>query len=149
MKKIIPAAPQSERERAPASMEEADVLPRRNVLRGALAAGCSLLVPASLLGCDRGQDSSAGGEAPAPGAAGEASPSGEAARTPDAAAPEAPAAGTPQPAKVSQASVQYQDQPHGAQKCANCIQFIQPNACKVVEGVISPEGWCALWVGRT
>jgi hypothetical protein len=148
MKKIVTAAPPSPRERA-ASVEEAEVLPRRNVLRGALAAGCSLLVPASLLGCDRKGADSAGGEAAAPGAPGEAPAGGDTGRAPDAAAPEAPAAGTPQPAKVSQASVQYQHQPKGAQKCANCIQFIQPNACKVVEGEISPEGWCAIWVGQT
>jgi hypothetical protein len=50
------------------------------------------------------------------------------------------------PAKVSQASVKYQTQPKGEQKCANCMHFIaESNTCKLVEGNISPEGWCILW----
>ena len=40
-------------------LTEADVLPRRTVLRGALAAGCSLLVPAALLGCDSRKETGA------------------------------------------------------------------------------------------
>ena len=118
--------------RTPADAE-ADVEARRAVLRGALAVGCSVLVPGSLVGCGRQEP-----EAPAPEAG---APAGTAPGT----APQGGAA----PAKVSKASVQYQDQPKGVQKCGNCIQFIQPNACKVVEGEISPEGWCAIWVGQT
>ncbi len=49
-------------------------------------------------------------------------------------------------AKASQASVQYQDKPKGDQQCDNCLQFEAPNACKTVEGKISPKGWCAIWV---
>lgn len=49
--------------------------------------------------------------------------------------------------KVSQSSVQYQPQPRGEQKCANCMHFIaDSNTCKLVEGTISPEGWCVIWV---
>ena len=49
-------------------------------------------------------------------------------------------------AKASQASVQYQDKPKGDQQCDNCLHFEAPSACKVVEGSISPKGWCAIWV---
>jgi len=48
-------------------------------------------------------------------------------------------------AKVSQKAVGYQDSPKGSQNCANCRLFIVPNACKQVEGVVSPNGWCRIW----
>jgi hypothetical protein len=50
-----------------------------------------------------------------------------------------------QAAKVGQASVGYQGSPKGAQNCANCRLFEAPNACKQVEGVVSPSGWCKIW----
>jgi len=50
--------------------------------------------------------------------------------------------------KTSKEQVQYQDQPKGEQKCANCMHFIAPNSCKLVEGEISPEGWCTLWAQK-
>lgn len=120
-------------------LTETDVLPRRTVLRGALAAGCSLLVPAALLGCDSRKETGA------------AAPDRGAPPTPESAAPASPApdmesAAPAGPAKVSQASVQYQAQPKGEQKCSTCMHFIaESNTCKLVEGEISPEGWCTLW----
>lgn len=51
-------------------------------------------------------------------------------------------------AKVSKAAMHYQDHPNGAMDCSKCIQFIpgkNPKAdgeCKVVEGAISPKGYC-------
>jgi len=49
--------------------------------------------------------------------------------------------------KVSQASVNYQAKPKGDQKCASCANFVAAsNTCKVVEGTVSPEGWCRVWV---
>ena len=57
-------------------------------------------------------------------------------------------AGT-EPAKASQASVPYQDEPKNGQTCAGCLHFIaESNTCKVVDGNISPTGWCALWVQK-
>ena len=50
--------------------------------------------------------------------------------------------------KVPQASVKYQDKPNGDQRCDNCLQFVPPNSCKVVDGTISPGGWCAIWVKK-
>lgn len=50
-----------------------------------------------------------------------------------------------QAAKVSQAAVAYQGSPKGSQSCANCRLFVAPNACKQVDGVISPNGWCRIW----
>jgi hypothetical protein len=51
--------------------------------------------------------------------------------------------------KVPQASVKYQDKPNGDQRCENCLQFVAPNSCKVVDGTISPNGWCAIWVKKS
>jgi len=132
-----------------AHLTEADDPSRRTLLRGALAAGCSLLVPAALLGCDRGTQTDATGTTPD-----DATGTAPMTPAPESAEPTSPAPGTgstaaPAAGKVSQASVQYQNQPKDGQSCANCIHFIAPNACKVVEGVVSPEGWCVIWVGQT
>ena len=36
----------------------------------------------------------------------------------------------------------YQDTPSGIYSCALCTLFEKPNACKVVDGAVSPDGWC-------
>lgn len=126
---------------------ETDVPSRRIVLRGALAAGCSLLLPASLLGCSKKEASTAGTEPPA------SSPEMATPAPMESAAPSSPApmesAAPAAPAKVSQASVQYQTQPKDEKKCADCMNFIaESNSCKLVEGNISPDGWCTLWAKK-
>jgi hypothetical protein len=114
-----------------------EIPPRRVVLRGALAVGCGLLLPAALFGCDSKKGETSTGAAPA------GAPDSSPAPGADAAAPAAAA-------KVSQASVQYQTQPKGEQKCSGCIHFIaESNTCKLVEGQISPDGWCTLWAQKT
>lgn len=32
-----------------------------------------------------------------------------------------------------------------ADKCEDCVHFQQPNACEVVSGVISKDGWCKVF----
>lgn len=97
------------------------ITPRRAVMRGALAAGCSLWMPVLLSGCDQKPN--------------------EPKTTADA-----PPAAT---AKVAQAAVKYQTEAKGDQKCALCLHFIaESNTCKLVEGQISPDGWCSLWVKK-
>jgi len=49
-------------------------------------------------------------------------------------------------AKASQTAVAYQGDPKGTQRCDNCALWEAPNACKVVEGQIAPQGWCKAWV---
>jgi hypothetical protein len=51
--------------------------------------------------------------------------------------------------KVAQNSVAYQDKPKGAQRCDGCSLFQPPNACKVVDGNVSPQGWCSLFTAKT
>jgi hypothetical protein len=51
-------------------------------------------------------------------------------------------------AKVSQASVAYQDKPKGDQSCSNCTLFEAPASCKTVDGTISPDGWCRIYAKK-
>jgi hypothetical protein len=50
--------------------------------------------------------------------------------------------------KLTREAVKYQDSPKGGKDCDVCIQFIPPStpkaegSCKVVEGAISPHGYC-------
>jgi hypothetical protein len=52
-------------------------------------------------------------------------------------------------AKMAQKAVEYQDTPKGDQQCSNCSLFQEPNACTLVDGEISPAGWCKFWVKKT
>jgi hypothetical protein len=47
--------------------------------------------------------------------------------------------------KVSQEAARYQDKPKEIQSCAICSLFQPPEDCKVVEGKVSKDGWCALF----
>jgi hypothetical protein len=52
---------------------------------------------------------------------------------------------TAQP-KISKVAVNYQDHPDGDKRCDKCAQFQPPDACKVVEGSISPQGSCRIFM---
>ena len=51
-------------------------------------------------------------------------------------------------AKLAQTAVKYQPDPKDGHQCDGCVQFVTPNACKLVDGDISPTGWCSLWVKK-
>ena len=104
---------------------------RRMLLRGMLGAGCSLLLPAALMGCD----SQARGNAVDTGGG------------PDPAAAVTDTTGVS--AKVSQESVAHRRQPKGGQQCDGCLHFLAAsNTCQVVEGAISPDNWSSMWTPR-
>jgi hypothetical protein len=44
--------------------------------------------------------------------------------------------------KESKAAAQYQNRPRGVERCGRCAHFRPPNGCEIVEGSISPNGWC-------
>jgi hypothetical protein len=44
--------------------------------------------------------------------------------------------------KMTQQQAEYQDTPKDIYSCATCTLFEPPNACKVVAGEISKDGWC-------
>jgi hypothetical protein len=50
--------------------------------------------------------------------------------------------------KLPQKTIGYRPSPKGNQHCGNCRLFEPPNACKSVEGPISPQGWCMIYVRR-
>lgn len=60
-----------------------------------------------------------------------------------------------QAAKVSKTVAKYQDEPHGTQRCDGCMQFIPGKAptadgtCKIVQGGISPKGWCMFFAAKS
>jgi hypothetical protein len=51
--------------------------------------------------------------------------------------------------KIPQAFAKYQNMPNGNDHCEVCNNFQPPNACKFVEGEISPKGWCQLFSPKT
>jgi len=126
-----------------------ETLSRRNALRGALAVGCGLCLPA-LFGCDSKKAPEPSGTAPTmppekPSATGTVTPAPSPTPAPTAAPNAAPAAVV----KMTKANAQYQTQPKGDQKCSGCLHFVaESNTCKLVEGEISPEGWCILYAKK-
>jgi hypothetical protein len=50
-----------------------------------------------------------------------------------------------QNSKAAPATVAYQTKPHNGAQCSGCVQFMAPESCKVVSGIISPSGWCDLY----
>jgi len=48
--------------------------------------------------------------------------------------------------KISKAAVAYQDHPDGDKRCDKCVQFQPPDACKMVEGPINPQGSCRIFM---
>ncbi|MFN2309010.1 MAG: high-potential iron-sulfur protein [Gammaproteobacteria bacterium] len=111
---------------------------RRRILHGMLTAGCATAVPILFVGCERQEvqppDTLTTGDA--------SSRSSSDMTVADAGAAENIGAG-----KMSQVQSRYQDYPQGNQQCGNCSNFIdKDNTCKVVQGQVSPQGWCTLWI---
>ena len=51
--------------------------------------------------------------------------------------------------KLSQKAAGYQATPKGKLRCDTCMQWKPPASCQVVEGVISPAGWCKIYVKKS
>ena len=47
--------------------------------------------------------------------------------------------------KLTQAAARYQPTPRGNEACGACPYFQLPRSCVVVEGDISPTGWCPIY----
>jgi secreted PhoX family phosphatase len=50
--------------------------------------------------------------------------------------------------KMTQEAASYQNTPKGTQRCDNCALFVSPDACKMVEGKIDPQGWCSVFTPK-
>ena len=107
---------------------------RRNILKLVAASGVGLCAPV-IWGCQEKQQPAGMTEKPT-------APAGSPPST--AGSPPAAASG-----KTSQAQAKYQGQPKGDQKCSKCVHFIAAsNTCQVVDGQVSPEGWCTLFAAK-
>jgi len=57
--------------------------------------------------------------------------------------------------KATKEAMHYQDQPKDGQQCATCVQFMPgekpgaSGACQIVEGAISPNGWCIEYIKKS
>jgi hypothetical protein len=47
--------------------------------------------------------------------------------------------------KLTQKAARYQDRPKGNEACGTCPYFVFPKSCAVVEGEVSPNGWCPIY----
>ena len=60
-----------------------------------------------------------------------------------------------QAAKNTQAAMKYQATPKGGLKCVDCRFFVAGKpatangTCTIVEGAISPKGWCIAYAAKT
>jgi High potential iron-sulfur protein len=50
--------------------------------------------------------------------------------------------------KVSKKVAKYQEQPNKGQQCSECRFFRPPKSCQLVEGDISPNGWCSFFAKK-
>jgi hypothetical protein len=50
-----------------------------------------------------------------------------------------------QEGKTSKEIAKYQEQPKDGHSCAICQFFHAPHTCQLVEGDVSPNGWCSYW----
>jgi len=62
---------------------------------------------------------------------------------------DSPNAATSAEAKNSQAAAAYQATPKNGQSCSSCALFRPPSSCLMVEGTISPDGWCKFYVKKS
>ena len=53
--------------------------------------------------------------------------------------------GRPALAKMTQKAAGYQDTPKADQKCSGCALFKTPDSCTLIDGSISPDGWCRFY----
>jgi hypothetical protein len=59
------------------------------------------------------------------------------------------AAVRPAEAKMAQKAAGYQATPKDSQNCANCALFKAPSSCTLVDGTISPDGWCRFYAKKS
>jgi len=44
--------------------------------------------------------------------------------------------------KIPKGQARYQSNPNGDRQCSKCVHFTAPSSCEIVEGDVSPQGWC-------
>ena len=51
--------------------------------------------------------------------------------------------------QMTQEVAGYQDKPNGDKRCAGCRFFKAPKSCQLVQGDISPDGWCKFFNAKS
>lgn len=51
--------------------------------------------------------------------------------------------------KRTRREVRYQDEPYLGRSCARCVLYQGHGVCVILEGPVSPQGWCDQWVPAT
>lgn len=51
--------------------------------------------------------------------------------------------------KFTQQQAKYQPVPKSGQRCQTCALWQAPTSCQVVEGQVSPAGWCILYQAKS
>jgi hypothetical protein len=51
--------------------------------------------------------------------------------------------------KRSKEAVGYRDEPYQGRSCAKCVLYTGHGECVLVEGEVSPNGWCLQWTPAT
>jgi hypothetical protein len=51
--------------------------------------------------------------------------------------------------KRSKETVGYRDEPYEGRSCAKCVLYAGHGECVLVEGEVSPNGWCVQWTPAT
>jgi hypothetical protein len=54
----------------------------------------------------------------------------------------------PAEAKMTLKAAAYQSIPKGNENCANCAVFKPPSSCTLVDGTITPTGWCRFYAKK-
>ena len=57
--------------------------------------------------------------------------------------------GLAQMKKYSKEQVGYRDEPYLGRTCAKCVLYVGHGECAIVEGKVSPNGWCMQWTPAT
>ena len=52
-------------------------------------------------------------------------------------------------AKMAQKAAGYQATPKDGQSCGSCALFVAPASCKLVDGEVSPSGYCRFYVKKS
>jgi len=50
--------------------------------------------------------------------------------------------------KTDKKTAKYQDKPNNGQSCSQCNFFRPPKSCQLVDGDISPTGWCSFFAKK-
>jgi hypothetical protein len=51
--------------------------------------------------------------------------------------------------KRTREEVKYQNEPYLGRSCAKCVLYQGNGVCVILEGTVSPNGWCTQWVPNT